>query len=95
MTALTAFGAPTNDLGITEGDFVRDDVVAQLGLPPYRIDILTSISGVEFDEAWSDRTNAEVEGVAVPVIGRATFIRNKRATGRTKDRADIESLGEL
>jgi hypothetical protein len=94
MAALTAFGAPTNELGIAEGDFVRADVVAQLGLPPYRIDILTSISGVEFDEAWADRAEAEVEGTTVPVIGRAAFIRNKQATGRTKDRADIESLGE-
>jgi hypothetical protein len=53
MAALTAFGAPTKELGIAEDDFVRDDRVAQLGLPPYRIDILTSISGVTFDEAWA------------------------------------------
>lgn len=94
IVALAQFGAPIDDLGIARDDFTRPDVVAQLGLPPYRIDLLTSISGVAFEEAWSDRTEAVIEGVPVPVLGRASFIRNKRATGRTKDQADIESLGE-
>lgn len=94
MEALMKFGAPVDDLGIVAGDFVRADVVAQLGLPPYRIDLLTSISGVTFDEAWAERTEAEIEGVQVSVLGRRSFIRNKRATGRTKDTADLESLGE-
>ncbi len=94
MEALVKFGAPVDDLGIVAGDFVRADVVAQLGLPPYRVDLLTSISGVTFDEAWAERTEAEIEGVQVSVLGRRSFIRNKRATGRTKDTADLESLGE-
>ncbi|HEY9479276.1 MAG TPA: hypothetical protein VIP79_04275 [Gemmatimonadaceae bacterium] len=94
MTALTRFGAPIEDLGITSGDFIRPDIVAQLGVPPYRIDILTSISGVDFESAWADRVEAEIVGVRVPVLGRQSFVLNKRATGRMKDSADLESLGE-
>ncbi|MEO8335890.1 MAG: hypothetical protein ABI664_13010 [bacterium] len=69
-------------------------MVAQFGLPPYRLDILTSISGVTFDAAWEDRALGVVEGVEVPVLGLSSFIKNKRATGRTKDLADLEALGE-
>lgn len=94
MTALGKFGAPTRELGIVVEDFIRPDVVAQLGVPPYRIDLMTSVSGVDFDAAWSERVEGEVEGVRVPIIGRQSFVRNKRATGRTKDAADLESLGE-
>lgn len=92
--ALAAFGAPLDTLQIVETDFSRPDVVVQLGLPPYRIDILTGVSGVTFTEAWGDRVEARFEGVPVPFIGRATLIRNKRASGRTKDKADLEALGD-
>lgn len=92
--ALAAFGAPLDSLQICESDFTRPDMVAQLGLPPYRIDILTGISGVTFDEAWNERVEDLFDDLRVPFIGRAAFIRNKRASGRTKDLADIESLGE-
>lgn len=68
-------------------------MVAQFGLPPWRIDILTGISGVTFDEAWPDRIHAPFDGVSVPFIGREAYVRNKRASGRLKDLADIESLG--
>ena len=94
VAALASFGAPIHDLGISRDDFVRPDVVAQLGLPPYRIDILTSISGVEFDAAWEDRVDGNVAGVDVPVLGRASFRKNKRASGRPKDLADLQALGE-
>ena len=64
-----------------------------LGLPPQRIDVLTSVTGLDFDEAWSDRvTSIEVAGVDLPFLGRSSLLENKRATGRTKDLADIESL---
>lgn len=92
VAALAAFGAPIDDLGITDQDFIKPGVVAQLGLPPYRIDILTSISAVDFDPAWTGRVTGLVAGVAVPVLAREDFIRNKRASGRTKDLADIEYL---
>ncbi len=94
VTALRRFGAPTEDLGIAATDFTRPDVVAQLGVPPYRIDVLTSVSGVDFASAWADRVEAEIAGVRVPVLGRRAFVLNKRATGRTKDAADLEALGE-
>jgi hypothetical protein len=94
ITALERFGAPTDDLGIAAQDFVKPDVVAQLGVPPYRIDLLTSISGVDFDTAWAERVDGEIAGVRVPVLGRRAFVANKRAVGRTKDSADLEALGE-
>lgn len=95
VDALLRFGAPLGALGIGIGDFTRPDTVAQFGLPPYRIDLMTSISGVEFDDAWSARIHGVIEGVEVPVIGQTSFIANKRASGRRKDAADLESLGEL
>jgi hypothetical protein len=69
-------------------------MVVQIGLPPRRIDILTSISGVGFDEAWPGHVPHEVDGLAVPFLGRAELVRNKRASGRAKDQADLEALGE-
>lgn len=94
-TALTAFGAPAQALGVTRADFVRRGTVVQLGLPPRRIDLLTDISGVSFAEAWADRVEHDVRDRRVPFLGRSTMIANKRATGRRKDLADLEALGEL
>jgi hypothetical protein len=91
--ALIAFGAPVVAMGVTRDDFTRPDQVVQVGLPPRRIDILTAITGVAFDEAWPDRVTHDVEGLAVPFIGRGALVRNKRATGRAKDIADLEALG--
>jgi len=59
---------------------------------PRRIDILTAIEGVEFEQAWSERLKVEVEGMQLPVIGRMHLIANKRALGRTQDQADLERL---
>lgn len=92
--ALAAFGAPLETLQVREADFTRPEMVVQFGLPPYRIDILTGVSGVSFEEAWNERIEDQFEGVRVPFIGRAALIRNKRASGRMKDLADLESLGE-
>ena len=92
--ALAAFGAPLETLDIVESDFTRPDIVAQLGLPPNRIDILTGLSGLTFEEAWPGRVEAEIDGVRVPFLGRDALIKNKRASGRKKDLGDIEALGE-
>lgn len=92
--ALLRFGAPVVAMGIRREDLSRDDVVVQIGLPPRRIDVLTSITGVEFDDAWAGRVTHEASGLAVPFLGRAALVQNKRATGRAKDRADLEALGE-
>ncbi len=81
-------------LGLAASDFLESGRVVQLGLPPNRIDLLTSISGVEFDEAWAGRVPAEIDGVPVSFIGRAAFLKNKRAAGRAQDRADLDRLGE-
>lgn len=90
--AMAAFGAPLTELGIDSGDFLRIDQVVQLGLPPYRIDILTSISGVTFADAWRERLAGTLFKVPVCFLGRESFITNKRATGREKDLRDIQSI---
>ena len=92
--ALAEFGAPLDALDVSVADFVRPETVIQFGLPPYRIDILTGVSGVTFEEAWSERVESLFENVRVPFLGRDALIQNKRATGRMKDLADLESLGE-
>ena len=93
--ALAAFGAPLDDLDISEEDFTTPGAVVQIGLPPRRVDLLTDISGVaDFDEAWAERVEHEIRGKAVPFLGRNTLIANKRAAARLKDLADIEALGE-
>lgn len=90
--ALAEFGAPVHSLDVQESDFTRHDIVVQLGVPPFRIDIMTGISGVSFTEAWNGRLEDQMVGVNVPFLGRDEFIRNKRASGRKKDLLDIESL---
>lgn len=90
--ALVEFGAPLGSLGIDRAEFTRDGQVIQLGLPPYRIDLLTSISAVAFGEAWPDRVEATLFEVPVAFIGREAFLVNKRATGRPKDLEDVRSL---
>jgi hypothetical protein len=79
-------------VGIAAEDFAADDVVFQIGVVPRRIDVLTSIDGVAFEEAWPERLTARVAGLDVPVIGRTHLIRNKRATGRPKDLVDAQAL---
>lgn len=91
--ALGEFGAPLESLSITERDFVQPDQVVQLGLPPFRIDLMTSISGVGFAAAWDDRQAGTLFEVPVAFLGRETFIRNKRASGRPKDLEDLRALG--
>jgi len=87
---LKIFGAALLDL--TAEDLARADTVFQIGLPPSRIDILSSLSGVDFDDAWPRRLEVAIGDLRVGVIGRADFIVNKRATGRTKDLLDIDLL---
>jgi hypothetical protein len=90
--ALARFGAPLHSGGVTAADFAQRGVVYQIGLPPRRIDVLTEISGVTFDEAWASRVVTEVEGRTVGFIGRAALLTNKEASGRPKDIADAARL---
>ena len=92
LAALTAFGF--GDIGLTADDFARDDNVVQLGVPPVRVDLLTSLSGVTWEEASRHGVPGELGGVPVAFIGRGEFVANKRASGRAKDLADLEALGE-
>lgn len=93
VKALQAFGAPVEAHGVTERDFQSPGAVYQIGLPPRRIDILTEIDGVSFDEATESTLHGTLGSVAVCFIGKDAFVRNKRASGRLKDLADIEALG--
>jgi hypothetical protein len=88
--ALVAFGAPLDDLRLE--DLSAAEVVFQIGVVPARIDILTSITGVEFDGAWQRRQAIEVDGQTLPFLSREDLIRNKTALDRPRDRADIEDL---
>jgi hypothetical protein len=93
LRALAAFGAPVDDL--REEDLVQPGIVFQIGAPPVRIDILTSIDGVAFPEAWRDRLTASVAGLPVAFLSRHHLIANKQASGRLQDLADVERLEEL
>ena len=90
VRALARFGAPLRDLTI--GDLERPGTVFQIGVAPNRIDILTAIDGLSFEEAWRRRITASVDGLTIPVICRPDLIKNKRATGRERDRADADQL---
>ena len=90
--ALANFGAPLAEL--KEMDLNTPGMVFQIGVAPCRIDLLTSIDAVDFEQAWSDRVETQVEGLKIPVIGRAHLIANKRAVGRPQDLADIARLGD-
>jgi predicted nucleotidyltransferase len=93
MKALARFGAPLSD--VSESDFSTEGVVFQIGNSPRRIDILTRISGVEFESAYANRKTISIAGMEVPIISLEDLIANKRATGRTQDLADIEKLESL
>ena len=92
IAALESFGAPLAAHGVSRGDFEVADNVYQIGLPPRRIDLLTSITGVSFEEARATQLIVEVAGVKLPVLGRAALVKNKRATGRPKDLVDADAL---
>jgi hypothetical protein len=93
-TALERFGAPVDTLGAASADLARPGLVLQIGVPPRRIDILTELTGVDFETAWRSRVVHQVGTLEVPFIDRETLIRNKRATGRLRDLADVERLEE-
>ncbi len=92
MAALNDFGF--GSAGLTAADFEIGDKVVQLGFPPVRVDIVTSITGVSWEEAASGRVEGIYGNIPVNYIGREQFILNKRVLGRKKDLADLEALGE-
>jgi hypothetical protein len=89
LSALSDFGF--GSLGLREADFGADTII-QLGQPPRRIDLLTAIDGVEFEACFARREQVELAGVRLNIIGLEDFKQNKRASGRLKDLADLETL---
>jgi len=80
------------DLDLSSEDFLQEDQVIQLGVAPSRIDLLTFLSGVEFQDAWATRVQGELAGLSVPIISRELLKKNKAASGRSQDIADLEHL---
>ncbi|CAN5699421.1 hypothetical protein BH20ACI3_BH20ACI3_40820 [soil metagenome] len=80
------------DLKLSLEDFSQEDQVIQFGVPPNRIDVMTFLSGVSFDEAWASREQGDLEGLSVPFISKEMLKRNKAACGRLQDLADLEYL---
>ena len=90
LKAIHEFGF--GGVGLSKEDFMRKDQVIQLGVAPNRIDVMTFISGVTFEEAWSSREFGELGGVKLPFISRDMLKRNKAASGRSQDLVDLEHL---
>jgi hypothetical protein len=88
--AIERFGAPLFDL--TREDLATPDMMVQIGVAPRRIDIITSIDGVHFDEAWAERRIIDLEGRLFATLSRAHLLKNKQAAGRPKDLADAAWL---
>jgi phage replication-related protein YjqB (UPF0714/DUF867 family) len=88
--ALRQFGFAA--AGLTSDLFLTPNNVVRMGLPPIRIEILTSISGVEFESCYAEKEMIRIEEMAVPVISLARLRENKAASGRAKDLADLENL---
>lgn len=93
LRALQRFGAALHDL--TAADLHTEGTVFQIGVAPRRIDIITAASGLRFEDAFARATCVDLDGIAVHVPCLEDLIRNKRASGRTKDLADVEALEEL
>jgi hypothetical protein len=89
--ALQRFRAPLTKMNAS--DFAEPEVLYQIGLPPSRIDIMTSVTGLDFEAAWPNRIMAHFGDVAAPVLGLDDMRKAKRAAGRLKDLADLEELG--
>ncbi len=90
VEALNLFGLKS--LGLTAADFLEPDTIIQLGYPPNRIDLLTTLSGVDFDNCYAARVQVEIDNTWVNFIDLDNLLINKRATGRTQDMADAEKL---
>lgn len=90
LRALADFGFGTLD--IAAADLLDEDAIVQLGMAPNRVDLLTSLTGIDFDKAWEARVEGKLDGVTVNYLDRETLIANKRAVGRPRDLADVDEL---
>ena len=92
VEVLNAFGF--GGVGVAVEDFTKSDHIVQLGYPPVRIDVATTLSGISFDEAWAERSAGTLDGVPVSYISKRHLLANKAVAGRAKDKADLERLTE-
>ena len=91
--SLLQFGAPAKD--IVRDTFAKEDIIFQIGIAPRRIDVITSITGVQFKEAYKNRQIVKIEGLDIPFLSLKDLIKNKGATGRDKDKIDVKNLKKL
>lgn len=90
LSALDAFGAPRHDL--TASDLETQGTIYQVGVPPNRVDVITVVEGVQFENAWRDRAEVDIDGLRIPVIGKTHLIANKRTVRRPQDLLDADLL---
>ncbi len=90
--ALIDFGTPVEALRFSLEELTIPGTVFQIGLPPRRVDVLTDIDGISFDEAWPSKTVEKVADLDIPFLGRQALLQNKKASGRPKDLVDVEML---
>lgn len=90
LTALDVFGAPRH--GLTTSDLETEGTIYQVGVPPNRVDVITVVEGVQFENAWHDRAEIDIEGLRIPVIGKTHLIVNKRTVRRPQDLLDADLL---
>ena len=88
--ALKEFGAPLKDL--TPEDFMHEDYFYQMGNPPFRLDIMMSIPGLTFNQAWENREYVQIEHINIPFISKNDLIKTKEASGRDQDLIDVKKL---
>ncbi len=90
LEALDTFGAPRQ--GLTADDLQTEGTIYQVGVPPNRVDVITIVDGVQFEDAWRDRIEILVDGLRLPVISKTHLILNKRTVGRPQDLLDADLL---
>lgn len=90
MQAIREFGF--GNLSVTANDLQKEEMIIQLGCPPLRIDLLTSIDGVNFNDCYANRKIVTLDGLPINFIGYNDLIKNKKASGRHQDLGDIENL---
>jgi predicted nucleotidyltransferase len=95
FAALEAFGAPLRAHAVAPAQFATEGLAYRFGIAPLKIEVLTKISGVSFDDALRDSKTFDLDGYAIPYIGKAALIANKKSAGRHKDLADVVALEHL
>jgi hypothetical protein len=95
FSALEAFGAPLQAHGVAPRHFAKEGDAYRFGIAPLKVEVLTQISGVSFEDALQGSKSFELDGYQIPYIGKGALIANKKAAGRLKDLADVEELERL